>query len=215
MKIISVNVARPREIPWNGEPVLTGIYKKPVEGPVSMTHLNLMGDQQADLTVHGGPQKAIYGYPSEHYEFWRGQLPEAELEWGEFGENLTTDGLLEDSLHIGDVLQIGSARLQVTQPRLPCYKLALKFGRDDIIPRFLRSLRSGFYFSVVEEGEIHAASAIEILSRDSQQVSIRDILRLHLGQTRDQDLIRRALNTAALPNHWKRKFAEMALEPAS
>jgi MOSC domain-containing protein YiiM len=167
MKVISVNVGLPREVNWKGRKVLTGIFKEPVEGPVMVAPLNLAGDKQADLTVHGGANKAVYGYPAEHYEYWRTELPEVASCWGHFGENLTTEGLREDTLCVGDRLRVGSALLMVTQPRMPCYKLALRFGRDDMIQRFLASGRSGFYFSVLEPGEVRAGSDIEIVSRDA------------------------------------------------
>jgi len=203
MKVISVNVGMPREVLWKGMTVQTGIFKEPVNGAVLIRKLNLVGDQQADLTVHGGRDKAVYAYPAEHYNYWQEQLPDASLAWGGFGENLTTEGLNEDSVFIGDRLRVGSAMLMVTQPRMPCYKLQLKFDRDDMIKRFLLSGRSGIYFSVIEEGEVSAGSGIEVLSRDSNQVSIADINQLFLGQSRDPELLHRALNVEALPVSWK------------
>src|SRR5215471_3611574 len=153
MKLISLNVARPRLAIFKGTTINTGLFKQPVSGPVALRTLNLDGDRQADLSVHGGPYKAVYGYPSEHYSFWRQELPDTTLPWGTFGENFTTEGLVEEELHIGDQLQIGTAVIMVRQPRVPCYKLAAKFERDDILERFLRSGRSGFYFSVEKERE--------------------------------------------------------------
>jgi len=203
MKVVSVNVGMPREVVWKGATVRTGIFKEPVDGAVMIRELNLDGDHQADLTVHGGSHKAVYGYPFEHYAYWRRELPDVAFSWGKFGENLTTEGLLEDDLYIGDRLQVGSAVLMVTQPRMPCYKLALKFKRDDMIKRFLKSGRSGFYFLVVEPGEVQAGSSIEILSRDPNRVSVADIPRLYLGQTRDADLLQRAIKVTALPESWK------------
>ena len=199
MKVVSVNVGLPREVEWKGITVSTGIFKEPVAGTVTVRRNNLDGDRQADLTVHGGPNKAVYGYASEHYPYWRKQYPQMELPWGIFGENLTTEGVSEDSLHIGDTVRVGSAVLRVVQPRQPCYKLQIRFGRDDIIQRFLVSGRSGFYFSNVEEGELEAGSAIEIVSRDENQVTISDINRLYLGAESDPELLRRALRVAALP----------------
>src|SRR5579864_2721456 len=184
MKIVSVNVGMPREVFWKGMTVRTGIFKEPVDGPVMIAKLNLTGDQQADLTVHGGAEKAVYGYPAEHYEYWRQVLPEVSFSWGKFGENLTTEGLREDALCIGDRLRIGSAVLMVTQPRMPCYKLALRFDRNDMIKRFLISGRSGFYFSVIEPGEVSVGSKVEILSKDPHRVTVVDIVRLYLVQTR-------------------------------
>ncbi|HET8910004.1 MAG TPA: MOSC domain-containing protein, partial [Ktedonobacteraceae bacterium] len=139
MRVISVNVGQPREVIWKGRTVSTGIFKEPVEGRIKVGRLNLDGDRQADLTVHGGPEKAIYVYPAEHYSYWRQEFPEMELPWGMFGENLTLEGLLEKDAHVGDQFQLGSAKVMVVQPRLPCYKLGLKFKRDDILKRFLRS----------------------------------------------------------------------------
>jgi MOSC domain-containing protein YiiM len=178
MKIVSVNVGMPCETVWKGMTVQTGIFKKPVDGPVMINKLGLAGDGQADLTVHGGEEKAVYAYPTEHYEYWRHELGEA-LSWGKFGENLTTVGLLETTLCIGDRLKVESAVLVVTQPRVPCYKLALRFGREDMIKRFLMSGRSGFYFSVIEPGEVSVGSKVEILSRDHNGVTLADIGRLY------------------------------------
>ena len=185
MKVVSINVGTPREVLWKGMTIRTAIFKEPVDGPVMINKLNLAGDGQADLTVHGGEEKAVYAYPSEHYEYWRQQLPDVSFSWGMFGENFTTEGLSEDELGVGDRLSIGSAVLQVTQPRVPCYKLALRFDRDEMIKRFLMSGRSGFYFSVVEPGRVIAGQEIEILSRDPHRVTVADISRLYLGQTRD------------------------------
>ncbi len=215
LRVVSVNVGLPREVDWQGMKVQTGIFKEPVEGPVLVAPLNLAGDRQADLTVHGGLNKAVYGYPAEHYEYWRKELPEVAFSWGRFGENLTTEGLLENTLCVGDRLRVGSALLMVTQPRMPCYKLALRFGRDDMIQRFLASGRSGFYFSVIEPGELRAGSEIEIISRENYQVAVTDIVKLYLGQTDDSELLQRALNLAALPINWKdalRARAEAASE---
>jgi MOSC domain-containing protein YiiM len=176
MRIVSVNVGRPREIEVRGEIVLTSIFKDPVKGVRRVARLNIEGDQQSDLSVHGGMNKAVYAYPSEHYVFWREELPNAELEWGAFGENLTTEGLLESTTCIGDRLRIGTAELVVTQPRMPCFKLAMRFGRQDMIKRFLKSGRSGFYLSVTKEGELSAGDAITLLSRPDAAPAVADIL---------------------------------------
>jgi len=210
MHILSVNVGLPREVVWKGETVETGIFKDPIAGDVHVGTLNLAGDRQANLVVHGGPQKAVYGYPSENYEYWRHELPEVPFTWGYFGENLTTTGLAENTLHIGDQLKIGTATLMVTQPRLPCYKLALRFDRDDIIKRFLLSRRSGFYFSVVEEGTVSAGAPIEIIHHDPLAVSVEDVMNLFLGITDDQRLLQRATQLEALPENWKYEFVARA-----
>jgi MOSC domain-containing protein YiiM len=187
--------------------IQTGIFKDPVDRPVTISKLNLAGDRQADLTVHGGAEKAVYAYPAEHYEYWRNRLPDVPFSWGRFGENLTTEGLMEDALCVGDRLRVGSAVLMVTQPRMPCYKLALRFDRDDMIKRFLTSQRSGFYFSVIEEGQVQAGSKVEILSRDPHRVAVADIVRLYLGQARDPELLQRAMNVSALPQDWRSDLA--------
>ena len=203
MQVISVNVGLPREVVWKGVTVQTGIFKDPVNRSVKIKKLNLAGDRQADLTVHGGAEKAVYAYPAEHYEYWRKNLPDVPFSWGKFGENLTTEGLTEDTLCIGDRLKVGAAVLMVTQPRMPCYKLGLRFDREDMIKRFLMSGRSGFYFSVIEPGEVSVGSKIEILSRDPHGVTVADIGRLYRGQARDVGLLRRATSLRALPEDWK------------
>lgn len=161
MKVLSVQVGRARDVEWRGEWVNTGIFKHPVSGPVIVRYLDLDGDEQADLTVHGGRDKAVYVYPSEHYPLWRKELPELEFPYGAFGENLTVDGLLEDDVRIGDLLRIGTAEFVVTQPRMPCYKLAVRFDRTDMLRRLLRTGRSGFYLRVLKEGVLTAGDAIE------------------------------------------------------
>jgi MOSC domain-containing protein YiiM len=205
MKIVSVNVGLPRELIWKGKPVTTSIFKDPVEGRIKLRYLNLDGDRQSDLKVHGGVNKAVYAYPSEHYDHWRRELPGVELPWGMFGENLTVEGLFEDELNIGDRLRIGSAELAVTQPRLPCYKLALKFSRDDILKRFLESGLTGFYFAVRKEGEVGAGDSIEILKRDANGLTVSDVTRLYLAKD-DFETLQRALRVDALPDSWKSYF---------
>jgi len=211
MKIVSVNVGLPRSVLWKGTTVSTGIFKSPVDGLVPVKRLNLHGDEQADLTVHGGPYKAVYGYPSEHYGFWRQELPQADLSWGAFGENLTTQGLLEPNLFIGDQLRIGTALLMVAQPRVPCYKITIRFERDDMIKRFIASNTSGFYFSVLEEGDVAAGSSIEVVHRDAAKVSVADINQLYYGTSRSQDLLERAVNLEALPASWRDYLRERGL----
>jgi MOSC domain-containing protein YiiM len=214
MNLISLNVARPRLVVYNRATINTGIFKQPVSGRVQLRTLNLDGDRQADLTVHGGPYKAVYAYPSEHYDYWRQQLPGLDLPWGLFGENFTTTGLSEDELHIGDRLQIGSAVLLVRQPRMPCYKLAAKFQRDDMIERFLRSGRSGFYFSVEKEGEVAAGTSLKFLSRDSAGITIAEMNRLFVNDKYDHNLLQKVMNTPALPKDWREYFAPQLDDPA-
>ncbi len=203
MKLVSLNVARPRLTVYNGATINTGIYKKPVNGRVALRTLNLDGDQQADLSVHGGPYKAVYAYPSEHYDFWRRELPDMDLPWGMFGENFTTEGLTEDELHVGDRLRIGSSIVMVRQPRMPCYKLAAKFQRDDMIERFLRSGRSGLYFSVEQEGEVENGDSFELISQDREGITIAEMNRLFFREKYNRNLLEKAIATAALPEDWR------------
>ena len=206
MKVVSLNVGLPRQVPWKGEVVTTGIFKEPVAGRVTMRTLNLDGDRQADLTVHGGVNKAVYLYPSEHYGFWRQELPEMELAWGVFGENITSEGLLEEEVYIGDRFRIGSAEMVVTQPRFPCYKLGLRFGDDDMLRRFLASRRSGIYFAVTREGEVGAGDRIELISRDPNRVSVTNMVDLYVQDRSNVELLRRAVQVAALPDDWRNRF---------
>ena len=206
MKVISLNIGLPRLVEYNGEPVATGIYKDPVRGPVMLRTLNLDGDRQADLSVHGGLNKAVYGYPSEHYEFWKRELPEMTLPYGMFGENFTTEGLFEDDVHVGDRFSVGDAELMASEPRLPCYKLGIKFGRSDIIKRFLQSRRTGFYFAVTKEGEVKADDPIEPLSRDENAIPIADITRLYAFDKNDVEGLRRVVKVKALSESWRDYF---------
>jgi MOSC domain-containing protein YiiM len=204
MHIVSVNVGRPREVKRNGQTVLTSIWKNPVEGPVRVRRLNLDGDAQSDLRVHGGPEKAVYAYPSEHYDYWRRELEIDSLPWGAFGENLTTAGITEAGIGIGDRLCIGSAELIVTQPRLPCFKLGIRFDREDIIKRFMRSGRSGFYLAVVLEGELAAGDRVEIVSRDANGVTVADVAAIEASDSLSRRLLERVIAVPALPESWKR-----------
>jgi MOSC domain-containing protein YiiM len=206
MKLISLNVAQPRLTVYNGNTINTGIFKEPVSGPVTLRALNLDGDQQADLAVHGGPNKAVYAYPSEHYDFWREELPGMNLPWGMFGENFTTEGLFESDLHVGDSLQIGSAIIMVRQPRVPCYKLAAKFKRNDILARFLRSGRSGFYFSVKREGVVATGDSFETLSQEPLAITIAEMNHLFADDRYNRELLDKAIATPALPEDWRDYF---------
>jgi len=192
----------------DGEPVSTGIFKEPVLGRVMLRTLNLDGDRQADLSVHGGPSKAVYAYPSEHYEFWKQEFPEMNLPWGMFGENFTTTGLFESEVNIGDKFQIGSAIVMTTQPRLPCYKLGIKFGRTDVIKKLLASERTGFYFAVLQEGEVGGGDIIEPIEKAQNSVTVTDITRLYTREKGNVTLLRRAIKTTPLPDSWKNYFQQ-------
>lgn len=208
MKLVSVNVGLPREVSWKGKTVTTGIFKEPVNTRVMVRSLNLDGDGQADLTVHGGVDKAIYVYPFEHYDYWRSELPNTELTPGIFGENFTVTGFQEEEINIGDRYQIGSVKLMVTQPRMPCYKLGIRFGRPDMVKRFLASRRTGFYFSVLQEGEVGAGDMLELVSRDEHNITVADITRLYVREQDNPDLLHRAAQLEALPASWRDYFQE-------
>jgi MOSC domain-containing protein YiiM len=209
MKVVSLNVGLPREVAWRGYTVTTGIYKQPVEGRVALRKLNLGGDRQADLSVHGGEFKAVYCYPLAHYEYWKKELPGRELPLAIFGENFTTDGLLEDSVHLGDRFSVGSAEVVVTQPRLPCYKLGIRFQSDDMVKRFIASARTGFYLAVTREGEVGTGDDIKTIARDPNAVPVSEITRLYVAKRyveADVASLHRALRVAALPESWKDYF---------
>ncbi|MDH4046475.1 MAG: MOSC domain-containing protein [Gemmatimonadota bacterium] len=208
MRLISVNVSLPRLVQWKGETVETGIFKEPRDGPVGVALSNLEGDRQADLTVHGGVDKAVYAYPAEHYPFWSRELSRTDLTWGMFGENLTTEGLDEATVRVGDRFLVGTAELEVSQPRLPCYKLGIKFGRADMVKRFLQSRRLGFYLRVLGEGTLAANDPIRRLGGDQGSVSIADLALLETTQREDVALLERAVRAAALTESWRLKYRE-------
>ena len=206
MKLLSVNVGLPREIKLNGKTVRTSIWKNPVEGRVHVSTLNLDGDQQSDLTVHGGVDKAVYLYPSEHYAYWHAEFPELELSWGAFGENFSAEGILEDQISVGDRLRVGSAEFMVTQPRMPCYKLGIRFNLPGIVKHFLRSKRTGFYLTVLREGEVGQDDQMVFVEKQESGLTIHEIMNLYSGETHDQTLLRRAIEARALPQGWKDYF---------
>jgi len=206
MKLISVNVGLPREITVGGKIVRTSIWKAPVQGRVHFSTLNLNGDQQSDLSVHGGVDKAVYVYPSEHYSYWWTELSDVEMLWGAFGENFTSEGILEDQTRIGDRIRVGSAEFMVTQPRLPCFKLGIRFNRRDMVKRFLESKRIGLYLAVIREGEVENGDAIEFTQKQETGVTITDIVNLYTVDSPNQELLRRATEVPALPQSWKDYF---------
>jgi MOSC domain-containing protein YiiM len=223
-KLVSLNIGLPREVTWHHMNVSTGIFKQPVDGRVALRRLNLDGDRQADLSVHGGKDKAVYCYPLEHYEYWKKELPGHEFPLGAFGENFTLDFgneginaadegavLGEQTIHIGDRFSIGTAEVVVTQPRLPCYKLGIRFQMDDMVKRFLMSSRSGFYLAVTREGEVGSGDEMTPLAQDPNAVPISAITQLYIAKRYSSDdlqLVRRALRVNALPESWKEYFRE-------
>ena len=211
MKVISVNCGLPRQVVWHGRNVSTAIYKEPVKGRIVLRKLNLDGDRQADLSVHGGAYKAVYCYPAVHYDYWKAELPGRELPIGIFGENFTIDGLLEESVHVGDRFSVGSAEVVATQPRLPCYKLGVRFESDDMVKRFLASRRTGFYLAVTREGDVGAGDRMTMIGRDRNSVPVPWITRLYVTKkygSEDIALVQRAITVPALPESWKEYFRE-------
>jgi MOSC domain-containing protein YiiM len=213
MKLLSINVGLPREVEWQRKIVRTSIFKAPVSGRIRVTTLNLEGDEQSDLAVHGGIDKAVYVYPSEHYAFWRDELGGIDLPWGAFGENFTTEGLLEDAVHIGDRLRAGSAEFKVTQPRMPCFKLGIRFGRPDMVKRFLHSGRTGFYLAVIKEGEVTAGDSVALVAQDEHLVTVADVANLYVSDAASQDFLRLVSELPALPLGWRDYFRKRIWDP--
>jgi MOSC domain-containing protein YiiM len=208
MQLISVNVGTPRAVEWNGKTVETGIFKTPLTGAVAVGRTNLAGDRQADLEVHGGVDKAVYAYPSEHYPFWRGELDRPDLPWGMFGENLTTEGLDETSVRIGDRFAIGTAEFEVSQPRLPCFKLGAKFGRADMVKRFLQAGRLGFYLRVLREGAVEAGQPIRRIGGSAGGVTVFDLGLLETTERGNVPLLQRAVEASALTESWRQRYRD-------
>ena len=193
-------------VTWAGKSVTTGIFKAPVDGPVALRRHNLDGDEQADLSVHGGPTKAVYVYPAQHYDYWRHELASNDLLWGSFGENFTVDALNEEAVCIGDEFRVGNVRLVVTEPRMPCFKLGIRFDRADMVKLFLKSQRTGFYFGVVEEGEVQAGDHLERDAEHPDQLSVADVTRLYTTERTNETLLRKATSVLVLPQSWRGYF---------
>jgi len=208
IRLVSINVGRPRRVHWNGETVSTSIFKSPVNGPVALRKHQLEGDQQGDPSLHGGPTKAVYAYPAHHYDYWRSELGIDSLPWGSFGENFTVDGLDEESARIGDAFSVGTARVRVTEPRTPCFKLGIRFNRPDMVKRFLRSGRTGFYLGVVEEGDVKAGDRLERLVAGPGALRVADVIRLYTTEKRNAALLQKAVAVKALPEAWRTHFAQ-------
>jgi MOSC domain-containing protein YiiM len=217
MRVLSVNVGLPREVTWRGKRITTGIYKEPVEGRVAVRTLNLDGDRQADLRVHGGWDKAVYAYPSEYYELWRQERSELDFAWGKFGENLTTEGLVDTDVSVGDRFRVGTAELVVTQPRLPCFKLGIKMGRQEFVTEFLERGLHGFYLAVAREGEVEAGDPIVRLSRDPHGFGVTEVARLYVHDRHDLDAMQLAADLNVLPESWRDYFRKRTsrLEPVA
>jgi MOSC domain-containing protein YiiM len=206
VRLVSVSVGLPREVVWKGKTVSTGIFKTPVDGPIALRRHNLEGDRQADLSVHGGPTKAVLLYPAQHYDIWRDELADAELAHGSFGENFTVEGVDEETVFIGDEFRVGNTRLRVTEPRMPCFKLGIRFDRADMPKLFLKSQRTGFYFGVVEEGMVEAGDALERVDENPDGLRVADVTRLYTTERTNEALLRKAISVEALPESWRGYF---------
>ena len=209
MKLLSVNVSQPKEVSYNGERIKTGIFKEPVSGRTMMRRLNLDGDGQGDPSVHGGIHKAVYVYPIEHYDYWKQELGRDDLTYGKFGENLTVEGMLEDTVHIGDVFRIGEALVEVSQPRVPCFKLGIKMRDPQIVKPFLQSERVGFYVRVLEEGEVGAGDAIERTKVGEGQMTVKEIVHLRHFDNANTVAAEKAVSLPALTPSWRDSFEEI------
>lgn len=210
MKLLSINVSKPKPFTYNGKIIYSGIFKEPVSGTVMLREHNIDGDGQGDLKVHGGTYKAIYGYPYEHYSHWKNELQRDDLSYGQFGENLTVSGMLEEEIHIGDVFQFGSdVKLQITQPRVPCFKLGYKMELPEFPKQFLESRRVGFYFRVLTEGKITAGDTISRIEVSTEQMSVNEILNLRFFDTNNHEQIEKARKLPALSPSWKKDFVRI------
>ena len=212
MKLLSVNVSQPKEVAYNGKRIKTGIFKEPVSGRTMMRRLNLDGDGQGDPTVHGGIHKAVYIYTIEHYDHWKRELGRDDLTYGKFGENLTVEGMLEETVHIGDVFRIGEALVEVSQPRVPCFKLGIKMRDPQIVKPFLQSERVGFYVRVLEEGEVGAGDAIERTKIGEGQMTVKEIVHLRHFDNMNAAATEKAANLPALTPSWRDSFEEIVVK---
>ena len=212
MKLLSVNVSQPKEVSYNGKRIKTGIFKEPVSGRTMMRQLNLDGDGQGDPTVHGGIHKAVYIYTIEHYDYWKRELVRDDLTYGQFGENLTVEGLLEETVHIGDVFRVGEALVEVSQPRVPCFKLGIKMGNARIVKPFLASERVGFYVRVLEEGEVGAGDAIERTKVGEGQMTVKEIVHLRHFDNINVAAAEKAASLPALTPSWRDSFEEIVVK---
>lgn len=208
MKLLSVNVSLPKTVEYRGRQVETGIFKEPVSGRVWVRRLNLDGDAQADLKVHGGVDKAVYAYASENYDYWKRELERNDLSFGQFGENLTLEGMTEDVVRVGDVYRIGGATVEVSQPRSPCFKLALKMGNPRFLKIFLASRRTGFYLRVLEEGEVEAGDDVKLIEQDPTALSVRQVVELSYFDRENVEQLKAAVKMRALSAPWHEDFSE-------
>ncbi|MCC6699550.1 MAG: MOSC domain-containing protein [Candidatus Hydrogenedentes bacterium] len=209
MRVVSLNVGMPKEVPGPNGPVLTGIYKSPVAGRIPLRRHQLEGDGQADLRYHGGEHKAVYAYPYEHYAYWRERLGRTDFVFGQFGENLTVEGMLESEICIGDVFAIGTARVEVTQPRQPCFKLGIRMDMPEIVKMLLESERCGFYLRVVEEGDIAAGDPAMRIKQDPERVTVQAVNHVRFFDKTNREVIEKALRVEALSPSWREDLEKL------
>lgn len=214
MKLLSLNVGLPREVPWQGRVVATGIFKDATGSRLQVRRDGVEGDGQADRSVHGGEHKAVYAYPVEHYAYWSERFAGRALSHGMFGENLTTEGLFEQEVFIGNRYRIGDVVLAVSEPRMPCFKLGIRFGDAGVVKQFLEARRPGVYFSVVDEGELGAGDAIEQVSEDPRRVSVVDLALMYRAPEVDRGLLERALQIPALGGSWRQSLEALQAKGA-
>jgi MOSC domain-containing protein YiiM len=206
MKLLSLNVGQPKTVNWKGKEIETSIFKYPVEGKKAVSLLNIEGDKQSDLRYHGGRDKAIYAYDNAHYEAWKKSIDRDEWSFGLFGENLSTEGLDDAKVQIGDIYKIGSVLIQATQPRIPCFKLNICFERADMTALFYDSKRFGIYFRVLEEGILQAGDAIELIEMGSYSISIAEIIDCFTSKGKDKKLLKQILDIPILPDGIRKNF---------
>ena len=209
MKLLSVNVSLPKEIPYKGKTVTTGIFKESVNSRVMLKSLNLVGDGQADLVGHGGIYKAVYVYSIENFEYWKNELGRNDFTYGQFGENFTVEGMLEDAIFIGDIYRVGDTLVEVTQPRVPCFKLGIKMDMPKFLKLFLASGRVGFYLRVLEEGEVGAGDVFDRVKVNLERLSVREINHLLYFDQGNLPGVRKALRIKALSPGWRGAFEEI------
>lgn len=209
MSILSINVSPPKDVPFGNKTLTTGIYKEPIAGRVMLHSMNLAGDGQADLVAHGGTYKAAYVYSYDNYGFWSAQLDRDDFTYGQFGENFTVAGLLDTDVLVGSIYRIGDALVQVTQPRVPCFKLAHKMGIPTFVKQFMQAQRTGFYLRVLEEGEVGVGDTFELVTPDPVGMSVYDIFHLLYFDKTNVEQAKRALDIDGMSPGWIGSFEEM------
>lgn len=207
MELISINVSLPSDIEYEGKIISTGIFKKPVECPVYVSRENLAGDRQVDLINHGGEHKAVYAFSCDHYPYWRNVLGKPDMNYGQIGENLTISGFDESTLHIGDQLQVGGCLLEITQPRVPCFKLGIAVGNKKMPRLFVQHFATGIYLRVLQEGVIETGHTVELVSPGKHQLSVKNLFRSYYDKhfSGARQVLETALDIPELSQEWRGK----------